>query len=203
MLRWRYWEIMWHNATMKILGDYATQCYDEDSGRLCDTMLRWRFWEIMRHNATMKILGDYATQCYNEDFGRLRDTMLRWRYWETMRHNARVKIMGDYATQCYDEVGRGSSLNRGEQMMKCFGTGGLCSLLRHREQGSILRLHCNISWTAETSPQDSAREKRQMTEHLPCLGSWVTSSSISRAPSYTPLLHEPVPATGNYICHLT
>ena len=122
---------------------------------------------------------------------------------EIMQHNATMKILGDYATLRYDEVGRGSSLNRGEQMMKCVGTGGLCSLLRHREQGSILRLHCNTSWAAETSPQDSAREKRQMAQHLPCLGSWVTSGSISRAASYTPLLHEPVTATSIYICHLT
>ena len=120
-----------------------------------------------------------------------------------MQHYATMKILEDYAAQCYDEVGRGSSLNRGEQMMKCVGIGGLCSLLRHREQGSILRLHCNTSWAAETSPQDSAREKRQMAQHLPSLGSWVTWSSISRAASYTPLLHEPVNAIGIYICHLT
>ena len=144
----------------------------------------------------MKILGDYAAQCYDEDNGRLWKTMLRWRYLETMQHNATMKILGDYAAQCYDEVRNGSSLNRGEQMMKCVGIGGLCSLLRHREQGSILRLHCNTSWAAETSPQDSAREKRQMAQHLPSLGSWVISSSISRSASYTPLLHEPATATG-------
>ena len=48
------------------------------------------------------------------------------------------RILGDYATQRYDEDGRGSCLNRGEQMMKCVGTGGLCSLLRHREQNALL-----------------------------------------------------------------
>jgi hypothetical protein len=70
-------------------------------------------------------------------------------------------------------------------------------------RGSILRLHCNISWAAETSPQDSAREKRQMAQHLPLLGSWVTSSTVSRAASYTPLLHETATVTVIHICDLT
>ena len=86
-----------------------------------------------------------------------------------MRHNVAMKIVGDCATQCYDEVGRGSSLNRGEQMMKCVGTGGLCSLLRHRERGSILRLNCNISWAAETSPEDAAHEKDRWPNTFPLL----------------------------------
>ena len=54
---------MQHNAKMKILGDYATQCYDEGFGRLGNTLLRWRYWETMQQNAMMKILGDYATHC--------------------------------------------------------------------------------------------------------------------------------------------
>jgi len=82
---------MQQNVTMKILGDYATQCYGEDIGRFCNKMLRWRYWEIIQHNVMMKILGDYATKCYDEDIGRLCNTMLRWRYWETMQHNATMK----------------------------------------------------------------------------------------------------------------
>jgi hypothetical protein len=132
--------------TNRILGDYATQFYLEDIGRLCNTMLRWRYLETMLQNITMKILGDYAakcydedmgdyaTKCYDEDIGILCNKMLRRRYWETMQQSVTTKILGDYATQCYNEVGRGSSLNRGELMMKCVGTGGLCSLLRHESR---------------------------------------------------------------------
>jgi hypothetical protein len=68
---------MQHNAKMKILWDYAAQCYDEDIGRLCNTLLRWRYWETMQHNAKMKVLGDYAAQCCDEGFGRLCNTTLR------------------------------------------------------------------------------------------------------------------------------
>ena len=98
---------MQQNVTMKILGDYVTQCYDEDIWRLYNTMLRWRYWETIQHNVTMKILGDYATQCYDEDIWRLCNTMLQWRYWETMQQNVTMKVLGDYATQCYDgDIGR-------------------------------------------------------------------------------------------------
>jgi len=40
MLQKKYWETMQQNVTMKILGDYVTQCYDEDIWRLYNTMLR-------------------------------------------------------------------------------------------------------------------------------------------------------------------
>jgi hypothetical protein len=106
------------------------------------------------------------------------------------------RILGDYATECYDEVGRESSLSRGEQMMKCVGTGELCSLLRHGEQNALAGdQYCGHTEThlgPVRSPQHTAREKRRIAQHVSWIGSYIhtlfTSSTISHAASYTRLL---------------
>jgi hypothetical protein len=151
---------MRHNVAMKILGDYATQCYDEDIGRLGNTLLRWRYWEIMHHNnATMKRVGDYATQCCNEDSGRLCNTMLRW---------SRERLESQ-PWRADDEVCR----NRRAVFIASPPRAGIniAAKLQH-----ILG-RWDEAWGRGT-------RKGQMAQHLPSLGSWVISSSISRVASY-------------------
>lgn len=112
------------------------------------------------------------------------------------------RILGDYATECYDEVGRESSLSRGEQMMKCVGTGELCSLLRHGEQNALAGdQYCGHTAThlgPVRSPQHAAREKRRIAQHVSCIG-FYTHFIYFEHHFTCRKLHAPVIHSGNHI----